>query len=151
MILGTNSVLVVGVMATSALLFANGCGKKTHVDDVSTTEITSETLVRGTISGAARDSRGEYVRMAHGDLNNLDRRIALLEEQAAGTGAAAGVRTTKELRDMHTKVRALRLRLDDVPTMQAAVWTQEQTHLQSDWDVLCDRVERIGEQLSARP
>jgi len=147
MILYKNSVLVVGVVATSAMLCA-GCSKKARPDAVSTTHITSETVVRGDVYGAPSEPRSEYVRIARGDLDNLDRRIESIEVRPA---RPKGAQTAYELGEARAKLRDLRARVDAVPKMQTAVWAKEQPQLQADWDALVDRVDRISARLSEKP
>lgn len=150
MIRSKDTVVVLGVLATSTMLLA-ACNEKPRSNAVSTTHITSETIVRGDVSGASSDPRQEYVRMARGDLDNLERRIALLEARPAATIPAEKGRIASELRESRSKLRELRTRVDAVSVMPMTAFEREQTHLQSDWDTLGDRIDRLAERLSEKP
>jgi len=152
MIRSNHSVVVVGVLATSAMLLV-GCSnnRKAHPSATSTTEITSETFVRTDTRTASIDPREEYARVARGDLDNLDRRIGLLEARPAGLTAGEKTRTANELREARAKLRDLRRRVEAIPAMQPPVVAVEETRLQTDWDNLNAKIERIGDRLSERP
>ncbi|WP_394823585.1 hypothetical protein [Pendulispora albinea] len=151
MIRSRTPIIVVGVLAASAILFAGGCKQKERTDATSTTYITSETIVRGDVSGAATDPRNEYVRIARSDLDNLDHRIAMLESRVPQAYPAERARLAADLRDARSKLHNLRLRVDAVPAMRLVAWTEEQPHLQVDWDALVERVDTIGARLSDKP
>ncbi|WP_394840597.1 hypothetical protein LZC95_26215 [Pendulispora brunnea] len=151
MIRSNPSVLVVGVLATSAILLLGCSNKKPHPSASSTTQITSETLVRTDTRSASTDPREEYAKVARGDLDNLDRRIGLLETRPAGLTAGERTRTANDLREARAKLRELRRRVEAVSSMQPAVFAVEQDRLQADWDTLNAKVERIGDRLSAKP
>jgi len=152
MILGKGLSAMASVLAGSAMLFTLGCSDKARPDAASTTYVTSsEVLVRGDVSGASSDPRGEYARIARADLDNLDQRVVLLGVQAKNAGPERRARAENDLREVRAKLRDLRIRVDAVPAMQTALWEKEQPHLQTDWDALGDRVDRLGASLSDRP